>query len=346
MGAKISSEKFNHYFSSAFGKSNSGILAGPQFGVDVSLVQISPNIAMASASDPLSYIPSLGAEKSAWLSVHLNANDIATTSVLPQYFQVVLNLPESLEGDIFKEYWFYLDKICRENEVSITGGHTAFLPGINSTVAGGGTMSSVGETSKFLLSNQAQEGDLILMSKQAAITSTAILGLSFPDKMTELLGDPHRNYFEKLFYQNTLQKEGRIASVINENKKCITAMHDVTEGGVMGAVYEMSHASGLGVELNLSEVKVDDIQRKICTSFGISPYEIIGAGSMLMSVKPQALNGVLERYEREELNISVIGRFTKKGGSRSYYHNGTVSTLNYIEQDPYWEAYYKTVTDG
>lgn len=344
MGAKISPEKFQNLFSSAFGKICGSVLAGPQFGVDVSLVEVAPGVAMASASDPLTFIPGLGPEKSAWLSVHLNANDLATTSVPPQYYQLVLNLPNSLSEDNFKEYWLYLHQFCRDINVAITGGHTAFLPGIDSTIAGGGTMFSVGEKQKFLLSSMAQEGDLLLMSKQAAITSTAILGLSYPELMEKILGEPHQAYFEKLFYRNNLQTEAAIAAKLNQNKEIITAMHDITEGGVLGAAYEMSHAAGLGVQLNLSEVKVDDIQYKICNYFKISPFEIIGAGSMLMAVSPVHLTEVLNLYHEHELEVRIIGNFTQKGGDGFYFENGKSHPLQYIKEDPYWNAFYKAMS--
>src|SRR3546814_13979462 len=63
------------------------VSCGPGFGVDVAVIDLPNGLAMATASDPLSLIPSLGLEESAWLSVYLMANDIATTGHSAMYAQ-------------------------------------------------------------------------------------------------------------------------------------------------------------------------------------------------------------------------------------------------------------------
>src|SRR3546814_18921489 len=102
-------------------------------------------MAMAMTSDPLSLIPSLGLEASAWLSVHLMANDMATTGYAPQYAQFVLNLPETLSSADFEAYWQYIHRYCTEIGTAITGGHTGKVAGQNSTVSGGGTMVAIAQ---------------------------------------------------------------------------------------------------------------------------------------------------------------------------------------------------------
>ncbi len=136
---------------------------------------------MALTSDPLSWIPTLGLRESAWLSVHLVANDIATTSQAPQLAQLVLNLPETATSTAFEEYWMFVHKYCKEIGVAITGGHTGKATGQHSTLAGGGTMISIAPAGKMLLSKYARPGDLIMVTKEAAQVATSIPALSFPE---------------------------------------------------------------------------------------------------------------------------------------------------------------------
>ncbi|RZM01865.1 MAG: AIR synthase, partial [Pedobacter sp.] len=121
------------------GKKRSEMITGPAFGVDVSVVNLPGGFGLAMTSDPLSLIPSLGLQESAWLSVHLMANDMATTGFAPMYAQMVLNLPTWLGKEGFNTYWNYIHQYCEAIGVGITGGHTGSIEGQNSTIAGGGT---------------------------------------------------------------------------------------------------------------------------------------------------------------------------------------------------------------
>src|SRR5690606_17824174 len=131
-----------------------------QFGVDTSIVDLQNGLAMAMCSDPLSLIPSLGMKASAWLSVHLPANDMATTGQAPQYAQFVLNLPPTLSRKDFAEYWQHIHQQCEALGIAITGGHTGQVEGQNSTISGGGTLFLTAPKESLLSSNNAQAGDV------------------------------------------------------------------------------------------------------------------------------------------------------------------------------------------
>ncbi|MDX1642701.1 MAG: AIR synthase, partial [Balneolaceae bacterium] len=81
---KIDSSTFRNLLLTRCGKQREEIVTGPGYGVDTSVVDIRNNQGLAISSDPLSLIPSLGLKESAWLSVHLLINDMATTGFAPQ----------------------------------------------------------------------------------------------------------------------------------------------------------------------------------------------------------------------------------------------------------------------
>lgn len=338
---KISPLDFQHIFQGKFGAKNPKLRVSSAFGIDTSIIDLEEGLSMASASDPLSYIPFLEPEKSAALSVHLIANDLATTSVMPQFFQMVLNLNEHFQEEEFKIYWECLHQICCELGISITGGHTGVVAGINSTIIGGGTMFSVAKSNQFLSSCQAKEGNVLCMSKKAAISSTAILGLSFPEVMKSIFGTDKKEYFNKLFGQISVYKEGKLASKLNKEVKKIHAMHDVTEGGVLGAIYEMCTASKLGVAIDKNNIFSDEIQQKVCEYFNIQPSEIIGAGSMLFAIEKRCLNEVLDTYNQENIPLIVLGEFQAESYGMKLSSDEGITELTYQDKDPYWDAFYK-----
>ncbi len=219
------------------------VSTGAAFGVDVSIIDLPNGLAMAMTSDPLSLIPSLGLQESAWLSVHLMANDMATTGFAPMYAQFVLNLPAQFSTTDFQTYWDHIHQYCKLIGVAITGGHTGFIEGQNSTVAGGGTLTTIAPKEQILTSAKANEGDVIIVTKQAALTATSILAMSFPETVKNKAG---KDVYEKaceLFWQTSSLQDVLTAVGTADKLNEVTAMHDVTEGGLLGAVYELAVAS-------------------------------------------------------------------------------------------------------
>jgi hydrogenase expression/formation protein HypE len=319
------------------------VSTGPGFGVDVSVVDLHNGMAMALTSDPLSLIPSLGLQESAWLSVHLMANDMATTSHVPMYGQFVLNLPAHFSSSDFKVYWNYIHQFCKDIKLSITGGHTGFIEGQNSTIAGGGTFITIAPKEKILVSKNAQAGNVILVTKQSAITSSAILAMSFPETIKNKLGKEIYDHGCSLFYQSSSLKDALIAA---EPFGEVTAMHDVTEGGVLGAIYEMAVASGNGAVVDDSLLPIGETQKQICQLFGIDPRFCVGAGAMIISVKKGHEQKVIDRLRKENIDCAAVGEFTEVERGIKLLKHGTVADMPYFEKDPYWEAFFNAYKNG
>ncbi|WP_316799624.1 AIR synthase family protein [Pedobacter frigidisoli] len=324
------------------GKNRSEVTCGPAFGVDVSVVNLAGGLALAMTSDPLSLIPSLGLQESAWLSVHLMANDMATTGFAPMYAQMVLNLPASLTKQDLNIYWEHVHQYCIAIGVAITGGHTGSIEGQNSTIAGGGTMLLTAPAQNILLSRQAQAGDLIVVTKGCATSSTAILSMSFPKTVVARLGTETYQKGCELFYQTSSLKEAMIANAAGQ----ANAMHDVTEGGVLGAVYEMAIASGNGVEIDSHAIPVSQTAIEVCRLFEIDPRFCVGAGSMIMAVKHDRAKNLTDQLERENIQATIIGRFTAKEKGYKLREADELVDLPYFSTDPYWNAFFSALKKG
>lgn len=339
---KISAIDFDQIILPRCGSVRKEVVSGPAFGVDVSLVSLPGAMGLAMASDPLSLIPSLGIRESAWLSVHLIANDIATTGFAPMYAQMVLNLPPTLSGSDLTLYWNYIHQYCDDIGVSITGGHTCSINGQNSTIAGGGTMFVTAPLLNIRLSKHAKVGDIIIVTKQCALSSSAILAMSFPETVQNKLGKDIYQEGCKSFYQTSCLTDGVIAGAID----CVTAMHDVTEGGVLGAVYEMAAASGNGVRIINESLPVGIAQHAICDLFGIDARYSIGAGAMIIAAKPDGVASMLHQLDRNNIQACVIGEMTEKEKGYILEENGVEMHLPYHATDSYWEAFFMACKQG
>lgn len=343
---KIEQHLFEQFISNKCGYKRSEISTGPGFGVDVSVIDLPGGMAMALTSDPLSLIPSLGLEESAWLSVHLMANDMATTGFAPKYGQFVLNLPSSFSKTDFQTYWEHIHRFCEKIGAAITGGHTGFIEGQQSTIAGGGTFITTGPKSKILVSSHAGVGDTVLVTKQCAISATAILAMSFPETVKNKVGTEVYHQACQSFYRTSSLPDA-LAAVGPENQHLdVTAMHDVTEGGVLGAIYELASASKNGALIYNEKLPLHEVQKQICDVFSLDPRFCIGAGAMIITCKKGTEMDVIARLAKEEIPCVAVGEITPTAKGINLVVDGKERSLDYLEEDPYWAAFFKALNTG
>ena len=164
------------------------ILVGPTFGVDNSVVRIAKGTVLVATTDPLSFIPELGARDSARLSVNLLASDLATSGFAPQYGIFDFNLPPTMKDSQFAEYWDAFHRECLRIGLTIVGGHTGKYEGCDYTIIGGGVLFAIGPEKEYLTSAMARDGDDVVLTKGAAIETTAILSRVFPRTVKRALG--------------------------------------------------------------------------------------------------------------------------------------------------------------
>lgn len=343
---KIDKEIFQEILFPRRGFLRDEVRTGPAFGVDVSVMDLGNGTGLAVSSDPLSLIPSLGLRESAWLSVHLLVNDMATTGFSPIYAQFVLNLPPGMSKDAFTDYWKYIHEFCSETGVSITGGHTGKVEGQNSTISGGGTMFLTAPLEEIITSNHAEAGDMIVVTKEAALVSSSILAMSFPETVKNRAG---KEVFDKgceNFYRTSSLRDALFAAKVLKNNLELKAMHDVTEGGLLGAISEMAEASGCGFVVHNDRLPVGDVPKTICGIFDIDPRLCVGAGSMIMAVKKGKEEKLINHLKSESIPAVVAGEFTAQSEGFKLIENDEEKSFVFNGKDPYWEAFFKAMKEG
>ena len=343
---KINTDFFKKNIHQQCGFNRKEVIKSAALGVDVSVIQISDQKALISASDPLTLIPSLGMEESAWLSVHLTANDIATTGFAPQFAQMVLNLPATITTSDFELYWKYIHQFSKEIQMQITGGHTGFIEGQNSTIAGGATLFSIVPKNEVLTSDGVQEKDVILMTKNCAMTATAILAKSFPQTVKNKAGNEIYQKAESRFYQTSVLKESLLACEIGRHSYGVTAMHDVTEGGIIGALSEMLTASNKGAIIFNEMLPKDEVNTELEKIFSIDTRFCVGAGSMIITCKEIYANSIIEKLKENEIPCVQIGITTSMENGIKIIENDRESELVAPKSDPYWEAYFNALKNN
>ncbi len=307
------------------------------------MVRIATGTVAICTTDPISIIPALGAENSAWLSVNLLASDITTSGFPPAFVIFDLNLPPSIEDTELETYWDGIHRACKELDVAIIGGHTGRFVGCDYTIMGGGFMFALGPEEKYLTSGMAQTGDTLILTKGAAIATTGILAYAFPNTIENAFGGKFLRRAQGFLRRFSTVKDTLTAASIGVRSDGVTSMHDVTEGGVLGGLFELVSASSKGAKIMESEIQIAEETLQVCELFKIDPMNALGEGSLVVSVRPEETERVQTALQKAEVTSFRVGEVTEPMSPILLESESGESRLQYPEKDTYWGAYWKAI---
>ena len=192
-------------------------------------------------------------------------------------------------------------------EVEIVGGHTEITtavvrPVIVSTVFG---KSLRGESQTCDL---MEAGDLICVTKDLALEGTAIVVSDHEDTMSEVLSEDEIKKAKSFMDMISVVKDGVLAGSIGTH-----GMHDVTEGGILGAVWEMCMNSKLGAVIYEDEIPLNDITKKVMKYLDVDPLKMISSGSMVMAISKDKEEDMKVAFKDVGINFNVIGEIVNEG---------------------------------
>jgi hydrogenase expression/formation protein HypE len=239
------------------------------------------------------------------LAVHVATNDLAATGAEPVALLLDVFLQEGATEEDLRCLMEEAGRTASEVGVEIVGGHTEVTPGIDRTIV---AMTAIGKARKdaYVTTAGARPGDALLLTKAAGLEGTAILASDFASFFIERLGEDVVRRAQAFLDEISVLPEGRIAV-----RAGAVAMHDATEGGVVGAAFEMAHASGVGVELMVDQVPVRPETRAICDLLGIDPLGLTSSGAMLIATRtPDRTLGALREAG---IPAAAVGRFVDSG---------------------------------
>ncbi len=200
-------------------------------------------------------------------------------------------------------------------------------------------MYSFCDESRYLTSEMARGGNDIILTKGVAVETTAVLTRAFPRTIRKVLGTRLFELALHYLQKASTVKDALTAASVGVHGDGVTSMHDATEGGVVAAILELASASGLGAELDITDISISEETRQICKFFRIDPLTSLSEGTLIIASRPHRTAKVLSALKSEGISSQVIGRLTSK--SHTVYaktKRGRIR-VKYPKHDPYWRAY-------
>ncbi|SFL49871.1 AIR synthase family protein [Halanaerobium salsuginis] len=300
----------------------SDILVPAGIGEDSAVVDIGDSLLVVS-SDPIT-----GAtNKAGFLAVNVSCNDIAAAGAEPFGIQVILMLPPELGTTESENLMQEIVDSAKKLGVEVLGGHTEITDLVKQPII---TITALGRAAKGELAatSAARSGDILYISKGMGIEGSYILANDYPNLLlkngvSQAAIDSVLNFINQL----SVLPESRLA-----RQNGVKAMHDVTEGGVYGAIAEMASAANLGFLIEKDNFVPHDSVVEICTKLDLDPAGLISSGSLLMAAPPELdLEAV---FANSGIDIFRVGKLLSAGNF--IVENGQQESFELPEQDELW----------
>lgn len=272
------------------------VLVRPGVGEDCTMLEVAEDEVLVMSTDPITgTVNEIGT-----FAVHITANDIASSGAEPIGILLTVILPEITSEQDLKAIMKDVEVVCEELNIEVMGGHTEVSKAVNQPLL---SVTGVGKIKKSEMMKTAGliPGQELVLTKWAGLEGTAIIARDQEGKLKQRLNQDLIEKAQDLFQYISVVKEAKIAREIG-----VTSMHDVTEGGIFGALWEVAAASGVGIEVELKKIPIKQETIEICELFDINPYMLMSSGCMLISTNHG--NELVQALKKEGISSAIIGK--------------------------------------
>ncbi len=317
--------RFLQKFLAAFASKDPSVLIGPAVGEDIAALNIQGEEVLILKSDPVTFVTdSIGL-----YGVLVSANDVATSGAIPRWMLTTLLFPVGTSALDIHRVMGDLYRICRRQSISLCGGHTEITGAVKKPVVCG-MMAGTVPLANLIDKAKMRPGDVVLLTKRVAVEGTAIIAREFGEKLRGLGLSPDEIVQGRDFlFRISILEEARIAA----GCEGVSAMHDVTEGGLSTAVSELGLAGGCRIRVRMEKIPVYPLTRRICTLMGIDPMGLIGSGSLLICCKRDDVGKLTQDIRDEGIEVTAIGEVLDGGAGVEATRNGNPSAWPLFNAD-------------
>ena len=328
---KIHPEFFDRVIYPHLGVEDKNIIIGPRHGVDYGVLRVGDQC-LAMSTDPFFIVPAYGFTRSAWFAFHIILSDVAVSGLKPRYLTVDLNLPPEMKESELEEMWQSVDAEAKKYDISVITGHTARYAGCNYPMVGGATAIAVGGEKELRGPHRVKTGDKIIITKGPAIETTGLLAISFPDKFIKAGGAEFQKEAEDVFYQMSVMDDCAIAREFPG----VHAMHDATECGIWGGLYEMARAGDYGFRVEERLIPLQPVIQKTAKLFDFDPFVAISEGTLIAVVDKGEADDLTRTLNKKGVLCDVVGEVVAKEQGPKIIRAGKEVELEHPKVDPYW----------
>ncbi len=255
-------------------------------------------------ADPITF----ATDEIGWYLVQVNANDLATTGATPRWLLLTMLLPEGCTPAQVEGWAGQVYAACRALGISVIGGHTEITHGLARPILAGTLIGEVARD-RLITPRGAQVGDRVLLTKGVPIEGTALLAREFAGRLAGVLSAAELAEAQAYLTAPGISvvRDAQIATAAGR----VTAMHDPTEGGLAGALWELAEAFGHALVIDPAAVPVPPLAARVCAALGLDPLATIASGALLLTAAEADAAAIMAALRRERIECAALGYVTE-----------------------------------
>ncbi len=246
-------------------------------------------------------LPECGGIRHALIS---SANNIAVRGGEALAIQVGAVFPADTEEQLLKETMREIEGYCKALDLQVTGGSTEVSEVVTGPVI---TVTAIGKAPAAVFDGYkgASPGDAVVVIGRIGLEGTA-----------DLVRD-HEEDLRSKFPADMIRKAADFGKLLSVRKAAaiamesgVSAMHDISRGGVFAALWELAERSGVGLEADLKKIPIRQETIEICNFFDLNPYEILSGGAIVAATANA--EELLLNLSKAGIDAAVVGICTDR----------------------------------
>lgn len=278
---------------------NAATVVASSVGEDCGAVKLEKACQVAISSDPIfgdMDDPKALAERTVLRAI----NNLAASGATPLGLSMVVLLPTSAKEPQLRKLMEELERAAKAFSMDILSGHTEVTRSVSQCIV---MVTAMGKANEVVRTSGVKPGMDIVVSKWIALSGTLQLLERKKEALREHFSQPFLNQAKKLEVCLPILSEAAVAV-----SSGVSAMHDVSEGGIFGALWDMAEASGVGLEIDLKKIPIRQETVEICEYLGVNPYKLVSGGCLLMATEDGL--GLVRELENQGIPCALIGKAT------------------------------------
>lgn len=285
-------------------------------------------------------------------AVYGAVNSMLAAGAAPKAISLSILMPEEAEEKQLKALIKEIDSLCMQENILVLSGHTAVSPYVSTLILSVTAMGSITENRKDITANKENNtankesiADSKGNTKQIAVVNAdldlvvagtvaregaAMLAAEYAKRLEERYAPSYIEAAKHLFDDGSMTA---VADILQEKE--VVSVHDVREGGIFAALWEMAAAANVGLSIDLKNIPIKQHTIEVCEYFNLNPYMLRSGGTLLLACANGAR--IVEQLKNAGVQAAVIGQ-TTAGNDRLIRYDDEARFLEPPKMDEYYKV--------
>lgn len=292
---------------------DAGVLFMPEFSEDAGVA--------------LSVNPIEGWTFAAKRAVYGAVNSMLAAGAKIKAISLSVLMPQDTEEKQLKFLMKEIDALCTQEDILVISGHTAVSPFVSTLIL---SVTAMGIQKKKEEARAEYTNLDLVIAGTIGREGTAMIATEHADRLEERYAPSYIETAKHLFDDGSMSA---VSDILQERE--VISIHDVREGGIFAALWEMAATKNVGLSVDLKNILIRQHTIEVCEYFNLNPYMLRSGGTLLLACANGAR--LVEQFQKVGIESAVIGQ-TTSGNDRLIHYDEEARFLEPPKMDEYYKV--------